>query len=100
MVAPLIQQSAGRLKGLASTIRRQQFITKTELGPQTTQALAEAGLEQERLERQATARISLQTQVERERITESKRQFETLAIERRRARKEAEPSFIETLFGK
>ncbi len=68
MVTPLVQQSAGRLKGLASTIRRQQFVTKTEAGPQTVQALAEAGLEQERLERQATSRIALQAQVQRESI--------------------------------
>ncbi len=100
MVAPLIQQSAGRLKGLASTIRRQQFITKTELGPQTTQAITEAGLEQERLERQATSRISLQASVERERIAESRRQSEAVAQQRRRERKAAEPTFIETLFGK
>lgn len=107
MVAPLIQQSAGRLKGLASVIRRQQFITKTELGPQTTQAIAEAGLEQERLERQTTARVSLQAKIERERIKSTekieKRRAdiaEQQVAEARRARKRAEPSFVETLFGK
>lgn len=111
MVAPLIQQSAGRLKGLASTIRRQQFITKTELGPQTTQAIAEAGLEQERLERQTTARVSLQAGVERERLETQERisREQIQAQERisreqiqaaRKARKRAEPSFVETLFGK
>ncbi len=100
MVAPLIQQSGSRLKNLASTIRRQQFITKTEVGPQTVEALAEAGLESERLEKQATSRISLQAQVERERIAESKRQSEAAAVQARRARKAAEPTFIETLFSK
>lgn len=84
MVAPLIQQSAGRLRGLASTIRRQQFATKTELGPQTTQAIAEAGLESERLERRETSRVSLQAQVERERTEEAQRQF-NVAEQTRRA---------------
>jgi hypothetical protein len=86
MVAPLISQSAGRLKNLASTIRRQQFITKTEVGPQTVQALAEA--------------VELQAKVERERIESRERSQQAVLIAERRARKKAEPSFIETLFGK
>ncbi len=100
MPAPLVQQSSGRLKNLGSIIRKQQFLTKTELAPQTTQAITEGILEQERLEKQDQSRIAIQAKLERERITESSRQADLRAQEARRARKAAEPSFIQTLFGK
>ncbi len=100
MVAPLVQESGSRIKRALSTIAQRRFATKVEPSQETQQGLFEAELEQDRLQAQQQARIAEQSRIETERITESKRQSEALAIERRRERKKAEPSFIETLFGK
>jgi hypothetical protein len=95
MVAPLIQQSGSRLKNLASTIRRQQFITKTEIGPQTIQAITEGELEQGRLEAQEQSRQALTAKLERERIAAEKERTQQFAIAARKERKAQEESTLE-----
>jgi hypothetical protein len=96
------------LKRLVPTkFARGAFLRQQPLGPVQTQALAEGTLRAAAaVKSQRLAQVQ-RIQVEKERIalekrrfTESKRQFAAAAAERRRERKRAEPSFIETLFGK
>ncbi len=96
------------LKRLVPTrFARGAFLRQTTLPPQQTQALAEgtlraqAAVKTERFAQQR--RIQLEgkrVQIEKERLAESRRQADIAVQEARRARKRAEPSFIQTLFGK
>ena len=96
------------LKRLVPTrFARGAFLRQTAIGPQETQALAEGTLRAEAAARSQkafqTLRIQLEgerVQNEKERLAESRRQADIAVQEARRARKRAEPSFIQTLFGK
>lgn len=89
------------LKRLVPTqFARGAFLRQTALPPQETQALAEGTLRAEARVKSERFAQTQRIQVERERIAESARQADLNRQAARRARKEAEPSFIETLFGK
>ena len=97
-LSPLSQESIRRL-GESALIKRKQFATQGRaFGPVTAAAFAEGTLRAEAEAKQNREFRLKQIQVEKERIAESKRQAETRTQEARRARKAAEPSFVETLF--
>ncbi len=79
---------------------RSQFLRQRPLGAVETRALAEGTLRAEAAVKSQRIAQLQRVQVEKERIAESRRQSEAAAMQRRRERKAAEPSFIETLFGK
>lgn len=103
----LSEESLKRL--VPTTFARSTFLRQQVLAPETTAALAEGTLraaaktKSERLANvqritESKRQANLQAQVQRESIAESKRASEAAAVAARRARKAAEPTFIETLF--
>lgn len=79
---------------------RNVFLRQTQEDPQAIQARAEGTLRAEAAVRSTRFLQTQRIQIERERIAESKRQFEIDLQVARRERKRDEPSFIQTLFGK
>lgn len=105
----LSEESLKRL--VPTTFARSTFLRQQQLAPETTAALAEgtlraeAAVKSERLANvqriaESKRQADLRAQVQRENIAESKRASEAAAREARKARQRAEPSFVETLFGK
>ncbi len=97
-LSPFSEESIRRL-GESALIKRKQFATQGRtFGPVTAAAFAEGTLRAGAEAKQNREFRLKQIQVEKERIAESKRQADIKARGTRRARKAAEPSFVETLF--
>ncbi len=88
------------LKRLVPTqFARGAFLRQTALPPEQTKALAEGTLRAEARAKTERFAQTQRIQVERERIAEIAKQATLNRQAARKARKAAEPSFIETLFG-
>ncbi len=77
---------------------RNVFLSQTQEDPQVVQARAEGTLRAEAAVKSQRVLQTQRIQVERERIAEIAKQATLNRQAARRARKAAEPSFVETLF--
>jgi hypothetical protein len=94
----LAEESVSRI-AKSALIKNRQFATQGQtFGPVAAQAFAEGELRAEAEGKRGEAFDQQKINIEQERIAENKRQFDISAREARKARKAAEPTFIQGLF--